>query len=147
MLFLLTKNKAKKGDMALGDDETELLETTKNKHLKNIHRIATLKKHGSLYHSILKLLSKKYRNSDVYTRIKMAKDISTKLDTDIESVATKINHGIMLLEGPYKISKFNKDADNWIMLHRTNDKEFEPLVYDDGENHHYVFNSDSDLLG
>lgn len=131
--------KTDQGVMAHGDDETEPF-------YRNLTRIATLKKNGSLYHSLLKLLSEKYRKSDVFTRVAMAKDLSLKLDPDLQTIAQKINHGIKVHEGPYKTTKYNQDSDKWIFLHRTVDNEFEPLVFDDGDNHHFVFNSDSDLV-
>jgi hypothetical protein len=131
--------KTDQGVMAHGDDATEPF-------FKNLTRLAVLKKHGSLYHSLLKLLSEKYRDSDVFTRVKMAKDLSLKLDPDLQTIAGKINHGIKVHEGPYKTTKYNNDAKKWIFLHRTSDNEFEPLVFDDGENHHFVFNNDSDLV-
>lgn len=135
--------KKEQGMMAYGDDETEpFYDNSEN----GLTRMAVLKKHGSLYHSILKLLSEKYRNSDVFTRVNMAKDLSIKIDPDLQTIASKLKHGIKVFEGPYKSVKYNDKADKWILLHRSADNEFEPLVFDDGETHHFVFNSDSDLI-
>lgn len=132
--------KTEQGIMAYGDDSEEAFYGT------GLTRMATLKKHGSLYHSLLKLLSEKYRSSDVFKRVAMAKDLSLKIDPDLQTISKKIKHGIKVHEGPYKTAKYNQDSDKWIFLHRTSDNEFEPLVFDDGDNHHFVFNSDSDLV-
>ena len=132
--------KTEQGIMAYGDDSEEAFYGT------GLTRMATLKKHGSLYHSLLKLLSEKYRSSDVFKRVAMAKDLSLKIDPDLQTISKKIKHGIKVHEGPYKTTKYNQDSDKWIFLHRTSDNEFEPLVFDDGDNHHFVFNSDSDLV-
>ena len=136
--------KTKNGIMAYGDDDTE--EFYQNSVNSGLKRMAVLKKYGSLYHSILKLLSQKYRDSDVFNRVKMAKDLCLKLDTDLESIAKKIDHGIIVYEGPYKTTKYNKDAEKWILLHRSSDNEFEPLIFEDDKEHHYIFNKDSDLI-
>lgn len=131
--------KTDNGVMAYGDDDSE-------DFFHKLKRKAVLKKYGSLNHSLLKLLSEKYRNADVYNRIKMAKDLSLKLDSDLNNVAKKIKHGIVVYEGPYKTTKYNEDADKWLLLHRSIDNEFEPLYFDDGDNEHYIFDKDSDLI-
>lgn len=133
----------KNGVMAVGDDEIEILQHFKNKKL---YRIATLKKFGSLYHSLLKLLNSSYRDGSVHTRIKMARDLSSKLDNDIEKIATKINRGIMIIEGAYKIRKFNSSAEKWIILFYTKDGEYEPVVYYDKNSYQYTFENSSDLI-
>lgn len=132
-----------KGVMAIGDDEIEVLQNFKKEKL---YRVATLKKFGSLYHSLLKLLNTNYRNGDVHTRIKMARDLSGKLDNDIEKIATKINWGVVIIEGVYKIRKFNLKAEKWIILLYTKDGEYEPVVYYDGKSYQYTFDDSSDLI-
>jgi hypothetical protein len=128
----------KNGVMAKGDDVAV-------PYMRNLHRIAVIKKDGSLYHTLLKLISEKYRESDVYGRVRMAKDLKEKLGkiTDLEDIAKKINYGIEIKGDEKKI--YNKDSERWIMIHRTTDGEYEPIIYMD-DRYHYTFDKDSHLL-
>lgn len=115
------------------DDEIEKLpsEIEEKLGLDNLYRIATIKKEGSLKHSFLKLLSEKYRASNLIDRKKMAKK-SPYDNFDTLPVASKVI-------SKDKIEEFNKDKDKYILLLKNSNDEYEPIVRIKNNNIERVF--------
>ena len=127
----------KDGVAAKNDDEVEVTKLD-----KNLYRIATIDNEDSLYHSINKLLSSKYRNSGAETRIKMAAKLKKQLNnsTNLSYISKKIGHNIVLFEGKKKTIYGNQDKN--ILLSLCKDDTYEPLAYKD-EVYDFIFTFDN----
>lgn len=128
------------GPQAVGDDAREPLGD------QGLCRLAVLKTYGRLYHSLLKLISQNYRQSDVYKRLTMAKDLGSKLkgEKDLEKISYMIKHGIMLYRDD-GVTKYGVDNLKWIILYQCDADNYEPVIFVDDEVH-FVFGSDSYLI-
>lgn len=111
-----------------------------------LYRMAVLKNNGSLYHSVMKLITEKYRNEDYHGRTRIAHALSEKVNftTDLEVLSKLINKGIVLIKNDQK-TKYGKDKKQWIFLYQCEENLFEPVIYKD-DRVHFVFNEDSFLL-
>jgi hypothetical protein len=129
------------GVAAKNDDE--LAETQIDPNLK---RIATIDNDDSLYHSISKLLSSKYRNSGAENRFKLATNLKKQLNNSVNLtyISKKIGHNIVVFEGKKKTVYGNQNKN--ILLNLCQDNTYEPMTYKNGEDLTFTFDNYSFLL-
>ena len=111
---------------------------------KNIYRISTMNKGGSLIHSVLKILKPEYRDSDIKGRLKMVEELkSENLDT-VKKISDYFNISVKI----YKDFKSDKIGiySEFILLMEFKGDKFEPLVYKDKDEIHYTFEKSSYLI-
>lgn len=120
-------NRTKYGIQAKGDDE-------RLKYKDNYYRIGTLGSKDKIYHSILKLLTKKYRESNVYTRVELGNELKEKLHSsrDLEYISKRLGIGIKIINTD---KHYNKDMNKYILLYECKDDIYEPIIYHDGIDH------------
>ena len=103
---------------------------------KNIFRIGTLDLGDSLLHSVMKLVSEEYRDSDVYKRVEFVESFKKK--KDIKSLSQEFEVNINIYHGD-DLEEFNGDFENTINLLKCKDGEFEPLVFVVNDEVSYTF--------
>ena len=129
------------GVAAKNDDEMESTVID-----KDLYRIATIDNGESLYHSIMKMLSKKYRNSGAETRVKMACALKKQVNNseNLSYISKKIGHNIVLFEGKKKTTYGSENKN--ILLNLCQDNTYEPLAYKNGEDFVFTIDNYSFLL-
>ena len=129
------------GVAAKNDDEIEA-----SKIDQDLYRIATIEDGNSLYHSISKMLSSKYRNSGAEMRVKMAAKLKNQLNdsTNLEYIAKKIGHNIVVFEGKKKTVYGNENRN--ILLNLCQENTYEPMAYKTGDDFVFTIDNYSFLL-
>lgn len=102
----------------------------------NIFRVGTLDLGDSLLHSIMKLVSEEYRESDVYRRIEIVDSFEVK--NNLEEISSNLNLNIRIYQGD-DLEDLESDFKNTINLLKCKDGSFEPLVFIEDGNVSYTF--------
>ena len=129
---------------ASGDDKLEIME-----HIHpQVNRIATLDNKKSLYHSILKILNKGYKDKGAEEREELAQELHDKLKgkNDLSELSKILKYGFIVHEGSNRKKHGDDSIEKWILLNKNKDKTFEPLVYLDDKKMHGTFGNSSFLV-
>jgi hypothetical protein len=101
-----------------------------------IFRVATLDLEDSLLHSVMKLTSEKYRDSNVYERIELVENYEGK--KDLESLSSDLEVNLRIYQGD-DMEEFSQDFEETINLLKCKDGSFEPLVFIENDEVSYTF--------
>lgn len=127
--------------LAKGDDELYSMSFID----PDLYRISTMDLNMSLSNSISKLTNKEYRDSDVYKRKEIAKELNSKIkNKNLNEISNIIGYGIKVFDGKKTIN-FGEDKENWIFLNKCYDGTYEPVVYKK-DTIEYIFPDDSYLI-